>query len=316
MPSLIITKNDTAIFEALQEFPCLSLGFLAELLGKKSVTYTHDNGKTETRYEGFRHRLKLLRKAGYIEVVNSVRPRVGQKNRHNVYALTAKARKLLPASKHGMRRSNNPHHDLGAAFIAASFKLGVIADNRLRYLTSEDILDHQYCPAATRHAEHPFSIPVSYWHGKHVETHKKHDWRPFGIELGGRKILFAGIEYDRDQEGNESDDPTRSSIERHLRMILALLDDGYKAHFGTAKFFVPIVTTSQRRMDTMKRLLLDLTDGKGAERILFQVMPDWDVVQAFPKADGHMLTQQWHRAGYSPLHLLDLVETQEKRAAD
>lgn len=315
MPPLTITKKDLAIFSVLQEFPCLSLPFIAELLGTKARHYPKDKGRVVTLYPYLRARLMLLRKAGYLERVQAVRPHVGQKNRHNVYAITAKARKLQPANKHALRRSNNPHHDLGSSFIAASFKLGVMADSRLRYLTPQDILDHQYCPEMTRQAEHPFLIPVRYWHGKYVETAKKHDWRPFGVSLPlsdgkERKILFAGIEYDRDSEGNRTDDPARSSIERHLRMILALLDSGYKDHFGTAKFFVPIVTTGP--IERWKQTLLDLTNDRGSKHILFQTMPDWDTVQAFPKADGHMLMQKWHRAGHPDLDLLELIGAKEK----
>lgn len=310
MNTLRITKNDLAVFGILQEFPCLSLPFIAELLGKKPCICPGDYDRPVIRYS-IRKRLRELTDAGYLEVVEAVRPHLGQKNRHNVYALTAKARKLLPADKHALRRTNNPHHDLGSCFAAASFKLGAMADPNLRYIPARQFLDFPYCPDTTRQAEHPFAIPVRYWHGKYVEGTKRHDWTPFGIQLvGGKKLLFAGIEYDRDSEGSRSNDPDRSSIEKHLRKILACLDDGYKEHFGTAKLFVPIVTTGV--VERWEQTLLDLTDGKGHERILLRHMPDWDVAQEFPKADGHMLTQPWQRAGYPDLDLLEPLGAKEK----
>lgn len=302
---LTITKNDLDIFAVLQEFPCLSLPFIAELLGKTPCVYPRPDGRVIVRYQYLRARLTVLREAGYLEVVEPVRPHVGQKNRHNVYALTAKARKLLPNEPLRMRRTNNPHHDLGSCFIAASFKLGVIADERLTYITPLEVLSHEYCPVVTREADHPFTIPVRYWHGKYIKTTKRHDWRPFGISYGGKKLLFAGIEFDRDNEGNESEDPERSSVEHHLRTILALLDTGYKKHFGTAKFFVPIVTTGpiERWISTLNKL----TESKGAERILFRHLSDWETAEVFPPATGHMLTGEWHRAGHPPLDLMELL---------
>lgn len=311
---LTLTSKHRAILAVLQEFPCLSLPFIGELTGHKARVSTPTEGNPVVRYHYLRRFLiPTLRAEGYIELVDAVRPHVGQKNRHNVYALTAKARKLIPADPHRMRRTNNPHHDLGACFVAASFKLGVMADPRLTYITPEQFLEAPYCPVSYKD-EAPFSIPVRYWHGKYVDTSRRHDWRPFGIAFGGKKILFAGIEYDRDQEGKASDDPERSSIERHLRTILALLETGYKEHFGTAKLFVPVVTTGP--IERWTSTLMDLTDDKGAERILFRHMPDWNVSEVFPEANGHMLTGPWQRAGYPPLDLLELLGAKEKAATE
>lgn len=318
MKSLTITQNDIAIFEVLQEFPCLSLPFIAELLGKKAYLYPGPNGKMVTRYAGFRDRLAELRHAGYLAIRRNLRPRKGQKNRHDVYALAEKGRTVL--ADRGLARpsiglTNQADHDLGAAFIVASMKLGVMADPTLSWITPQQIVAHEYCPQETRVSDNPFAIPVRYMHrDRYVEMVRSHDWWPFGIQSGGRKILFAGIEYDRNTEGLESANAERPSIERHLRTVLAMLESGYEAHFGTSKFFVLFVFDKVERMQQAMELLMKYTDYKGSKHILFKHMPDWDITQEFPKADGHMLTEPWHRVGHDDFHVVDAF-TQEKRAA-
>lgn len=307
-PALSLTTNDIEIFQVLQEYPALSLPFIGELVGYKPHIKKLNNNRLDIRYQYLRQRLRDLRKAGYLRWPVNTRPRKGQINRPAVYTLLPSARQEL-ARRHLyaplFKLTNNINHDLGSCFIVASFKLGTMERDDLRFIPPQEILAHEYCPPGTRQAEHPFAIPVKYWHReRYVETLKRHDWAPFGIEHNGRKILFAGIEYDRDTEGSESADPERSSVERHLRMVLALLDGGYKSHYGTKKFFVPIVTTTIARMEQMKQQLLSLTEGKGSPHILFRVMTDWETEGVFPKADGHMLTVPWGRAGHAPFDIL------------
>lgn len=317
MKSLTITPNDIAVFEVVQEFPCLSLPFIAELLGIKPKERRYGN-KVELRYEGFRHRLALLRQSGYLSIRRNLRPRKGQKNRHDVFALTEKSHALL-AERHLAKPSigltNQADHDVGAAFIVASMKLGVMADPALRWITPQQIVAHEYCPQETRMSDNPFAIPVKYMHrDRYVEMVRSHDWWPFGIQCAGRKILFAGIEYDRNTEGLESANAERPSIERHLRTVLAMLESGYEAHFGTSKFFVLFVFDKVERMRQAMELLQKYTDHKGSKHILFKHMPDWDITQEFPKADGHMLTEPWHRVGYEDFHIVDAFQIKKEAA--
>jgi hypothetical protein len=319
----LITDNDVNVFLVLQEFPCLPLHFIAALLGKEPSTYQHKNGDSRTRYQYFRNRLAELRRAGYIKVLKNLRPRKGQKNRYDVYALDVKGRQELDArrlARPSMRLTNNSNHDLGSYLIAASFKLATMEDDRLGYILPQAIIDHKDCPPATKADAFPFIIPVKYWHrDRYVGTSKKHDYWPIGITFSTptRKTrIRINIEYDRDTEGRESADAERSSMERHLRMILALLDDGYyKKHFGIPSFYVAIVSTTRERAEAWRQTLLTITKGKGHHLILFGVEPDWDTTQEYPKPDGHMLAQVWKRAGYTDLNMLEELGVHEKRAA-
>jgi hypothetical protein len=154
------------------------------------------------------------------------------------------------------------------------------------------------------------SIPVSYTHGsEHVTGTKSHDWAPWGIGLKlehgkERRIFFPGLEFDRSTEPLETADARRSSVIRHLLGILALLDGGYRKHFGLPAVFVPFVTIGEGRMRSIMRLLLKLTGGVGSRHILFKYVEDFASYSAFPPATGHMLTEPWERAGFGRYSIL------------
>lgn len=99
-------------------------------------------------------------------------------------------------------------------------------------------------------------------------------------------------------------------------MSLALLDDGfYKQHFGTAKFYIVIFSTTHQRTELWKATLSDITKGKGHERFLFAVLPDWDVTQQYPPATGWALECDYERVGKSNFNILDAIGAKEKEVA-
>ena len=322
-PPPVIGKGDIDLFLLLQDFPYLSLPFIGELLGRKKHVRI-ENGEPRERYETLSDRLARLRHdGGYLRCPIESWPRQGAKKRHAVYALTTKGK--LALKECGLylptyRLGNDFAHAFGSCVVPASFKLGVLANAQLRFIDAKEIIAHGACPAMTRDAQEPFSIPVSFTHNRHtIETTKEHDWAPFGIgykhDKGERKIFFPGIEFDRDSEPLEASDMARSSLTRHLLMILALLDGGYKRQFGLPAVFVPIVTIGEVRMRSIMKLLLKLTDGKGSKHILFKHIPDFASYENFPPATGHMLTEPWERAGYEPLDILEVLGPKEKTAS-
>lgn len=306
-PPLFLHQRDIELFALLQEFPYLPLPYIGELLGYDRKTYLQD-GRPVVRYPSLRQRLARLRKdGGYLKCPAESWQAANARYKPAVYALTQKAKDEL--KRRGLYRpsiklGNDFAHDFGSCLVPASFKLGVQANPRLRYIDAREIMAHPKCPEETKDAPEPFVIPITYFHRNiRIETHKEHDWQPFGVayqlEDGKeRKILFPGHEFDRDSEGNESPNPKRSSLERHLRIILALLDHGYEKHFGTGRFFVPFITIGEPRMRSAIRTVLKLTDGKGSKHILFKYVDDFASFASFPPATGHMLTVPWERAGH------------------
>ena len=56
-------------------------------------------------------------------------------------------------------------------------------------------------------------------------------------------------------------------------------------------------------MQSMMKLVNRITDGKGSNIFLFKTFPAFTSYENPPAPTGHMLTEPWHRVGYSPLFL-------------
>src|ERR1700674_338636 len=135
------------------------------------------------------------------------------------------------------------------------------------------------------------------------------DGRPFGLERTntntGRSFVFCpGIEADCGTEPVDTSDLDRSSIYKKFAAYRAIAEQGlYRSHFGFPNFFVPIITTTATRMQSMMRLLEKVTGGCGSKMFLFKAFPALTSFEKPPEPGGHMLTEPWHRAGFSPFHL-------------
>lgn len=315
------TERDVEILRLFLEFPYLSAPYVGELLGyqpKPAIC----GGKTIFRYPYLRKRLTRLRKdGGYLKCPAESWRAANSRYRPAVYTLTEKGKALL--RQHGVHDAapslgNDFAHAFGTCLVMASIRIGLHRRSCLRFITPREILDHPACPESTRTAPDPFAIPTRFeYRGRsggtvQADTHKEHDWAPFGIAhaLGGgreRKILFPGIEFDRRTEPLESDRADRASVTRHLLAILALLDGGYRQHFGLQSVYVPIITIGEVRKRSIQRLLLKLTGGQGSERILLKSTTDFASWEAPPPATDHMLSVPWDRAWHPPFDVLNVL---------
>jgi hypothetical protein len=317
MSQVELGPRDLELFALLTEFPYLPLPYIAELLGAPGRTYLQ-RGKSIFRYPGLRARLTRLRKdGGYLRCPPQSWQAANSRYRPAVYALAPKARTVLREHQQPgpvMPLGNDFAHDLGSCLVAASFRIGVSQDARLRFIPAREILAHPACPAPTRASPAPFDIPVTYTHGdRHIVGTKSHDWVPWGIgarltDGRERRIFFPGFEFDRSTEPLETADAGRASLQRHLLSILALLEGGYRAHFGLPAVFVPIITIGEARMRSIMRLVLKLTGGLGSKYILFKHVDDFASFAPFPPATGHILTEPWERVGSGPYSIVSELQ--------
>jgi Replication-relaxation len=200
-------------------------------------------------------------------------------------------------------------HELMVCRIVASIELGGRADPLLRLISWQEILASDRTPQATRTAPRPERIPVAYEiRHEQCRTEICADAFPFGIERsdsGTRSFLFfPGIEADCATEPLDANDAERSSIYKKFAAYRAIVSqDIYRTHFGFPNFFVPFIATSEARMQSMMKLLNRITDGKGSKIFLFKTFPAFTSYEKPPAPTGHMLTEPWHRVGYSPLLL-------------
>ena len=134
------------------------------------------------------------------------------------------------------------------------------------------------------------------------------DAQPFGLErvIDGKRsyLFFPGIEADCATEPLDASDVDRSSIVKKFAAYIAVAEQRiYHSHFGFPNFFVPIITSANTRMQSMMRLLEKITDGRGSKMFLFKTFPAFTSYEKPPAPTGHILTEPWHRVGYSPLFL-------------
>jgi hypothetical protein len=211
---------------------------------------------------------------------------------------------FLPKSYH-----RNFAHELMVAELTASIELGVIASRHIKLVTWPEILGSTSTPTATREADNPHAIPITFSvRDQQIRTHVYADARPFGLQrtIDNRNtyLFFPGIEADCASEPILASDFERSSIYKKFAAYSAIVDQSvYKSHFGFPNFFVPVISTSIARMQSMMSLLGQITEGRGSKIFLFKTFPAFTSFEKRPTPTGHMIKQPWHRVGFAPFFL-------------
>jgi hypothetical protein len=305
--SFRITRNDVDLLDLLQPYKYLPSSYIEAFLDLHPIY--------------LKHRLTVLRHvAKVITIPPSSWHAANARYRPAVYQLTDKGRAVL-ADKGRARRvfatNEDFAHEFGVCLTAASFAIGAREHPALNYYDHEAILASKHCPMNTRLSKTPFQIPITFKYHyevrgqarhKELETYVKHDRMPFGfINASNPKaqMFFPGVEFDRATESLESEDYAATVISKKVQAIEALAkEDGYYAHFGIPNAFIPWVTINEARMRSLMRIVEKVTKGNGSKRHLFTHMPDFASFDAFPPADGSMLTRNWKRVGFDDLNIL------------
>jgi len=232
------------------------------------------------------------------------RPLIYQLDQRGSQVLQERGLPFLAKSLH-----HNFAHELMVAQITASIELGIKANRDIRLITWPEILAHERTPLATRQSSAPTAIAVTYtYRGEQRHDDVYADAQPFGLErqIDGKPsyLFFPGIEADCATEPIDATDAARSSIAKKFAAYMAIAEQGiHRAHFGFPNFFVPFITTNERRMRSMMHLVERLTEGRGSKMFLFKTFPSFTSPEPPPPAGGHMLTMPWQRAGFEPLLL-------------
>lgn len=294
------TERDVEIFKLLVRFRYLPSDYIHAFVGGSEKALSH--------------RLNLLsRKPNlYLQRPHQQRQCADANYRRLIYELDERGRRLLrerglsflPKSYH-----HNFAHELMVAQITASIELGVRADSAVRLITWPEILAHERTPLATREASTPAAIRVSYTlRGERRTDDVFADAAPFGLErrIDGALsyLFFPGIEADCGSEPIDAGDSERASIAKKFAAYMAIAEQNiHRGHFGFPNFFVPFITTTTARLDSMLALLSRMTAGRGSKMLLFKVMPGFASAERPAPATGHMLTEPWQRVGHPSLRL-------------
>lgn len=200
-------------------------------------------------------------------------------------------------------------HELMVCLVAASFELTATVEDSLGFISWRDLLAR--APAEPQRSPNPIAFRVSIsHHERRFVFELKPDGRPFGLECAledGRRraLFFPGIEVDRHTEPLTTFDLQRSSIVKKVLAYREMVATGlYKTQLGMPNMLVPIVTVNAEHMHNMMRLVLSLTNGKGASYLLFKTIPDFVAIDRTIEPDGSVISEPWLRAGHPPFDIL------------
>src|ERR1700730_5244455 len=98
---------------------------------------------------------------------------------------------------------------------------------------------------------------------------------PFAIDYGG-SYRFFGLEAEHTNQVDCGNLRKTSFLKKFLALKYIMDNHLYQSTWRIPNFLTLVVTKSQARIDTMKELILKLTNGKGASYVLFHAIPVMD----------------------------------------
>src|SRR6266851_1569429 len=255
-----LSPHDIAIFTTLARYRYLPVDYIHALVGGNLKHLVH--------------RLNVLCREPNLFLIRPPQQRANANANHRplIYELDERGARVLQERGFEYERTRSPAsfaHELMVCQIMASFELGARATN-LRFITWHDIRGHERLPETTRQSPKPFHIPISITvDGQRLDTHIAADGHPFGIarliddRLG--YYFCPGIEADCGTEPVDASDFARSSICKKFTLYLAVEAQGiHRSHFGFPNFYVPVITTTETRVQSMMDVLSRITGGTGS----------------------------------------------------
>lgn len=294
------TERDIDIFKLLARFHYLPSDYIHAFVGGNQKALIHRLNLLSRKPNLYLSRPQQQRQCADA----NYRPLIYTLDEHGARALRERDLPVPPRSRH------NFVHELMISQITASIELGTRPSSSVRLIQWDEILASPKTPASTRALPMPNAIPVSYrlrgeWRSDQIIA----DARPFGLERmtdGNRSFLFfPGIEADCGTEPVDATDPERSSLAKKFAAYLAIAEQGiHRSHFGFPNFFVPVITTTTARMNSMMALVERLAGTQGSKIFLFKTFPNLISPERPPPAGGRMLSESWQRVGFPPLNLV------------
>jgi hypothetical protein len=309
-----LNERDIEIFRLLNRYRYLRSTHLFVLAGGKS-------------HKRFVERLgHLYHEGGYLDRPSQQWQAINARYMPAVYELGEAGERVLKKqeltragalSPTGMRRLGvvrQYHHELMICDVIASIEIGARADPNLRYISWEEILMSPKMPESTRNAANPLAVPVSVSYAcpprSEITYHSDKPLIPdalFGIEYtvnDQKRYRFFALEADRNTEPAFRGNLQQSS---YLRKILQYREIAarflYNTQWGLPNLLVLNVTTNERHMHNLMRLVNEMTAGKGSSYLLFKTMPSLASLEKAPSPTPDLLTDVWLRAGLGPFHL-------------
>jgi hypothetical protein len=298
-----LTARDIEIFKLLKRYRYLRSTFLYAFVG----------GKHETR---FKERLGALFHDGrYINRPKEQWEFAGSRYAPVVYELDRAGEAVLAQLGTEVKRAIPPHghhqfaHALMISETLASIELGARAGNA-RLMGSDDIIAS--APEATQSQRNPFALPVSITHtfARDRTESAAFSLIPdalFGLAYqerdAGKSYRFFALEAERENRVAASSLKPTSFLKKVLGYRDIAARETHRTQLGTPNLIVLVVTGSQARIETMKKVIMDVTAGKGSSIFLFR--PVSALADAFKAATPatDLFSGSWQRAGHPDFYI-------------
>lgn len=202
-------------------------------------------------------------------------------------------------------RDKSPYdHELVTGMVMAGIKHGVNELDNVELHDWYDLVDYEKMPKTTKFSDSPFKYPYVL---NGVEKYLYPDFTPFVLwyEADGKRkpMCIASLEIDMATEANSPKNyMSRANLKKKFLAYLYLNKTKFfKKHFGFPNWLFLFVTTSETRTENHMKLLLELTNGKGATNILFHTAENPRYMNKTPNPFNYMT--EWKRAGHPPIDL-------------
>lgn len=298
---ILFQERDHTIFDAINYHGPLSVPYLCGLGGDDASLY------------GLKNRLGDLTRAGWLW-------RPGQKFKtiartdYQTYANTPTADDYFLGMDRFQRKSKklsawNLHHETFLAHITASIQLGA-AKHGFEFLKSFPPI----MPVSITDAANLYNKEMRGW--EEVSQSSDKALQPdayFRLRSGDSECAFL-VEADCGNESTYKVDLDQKSWRATILKYRTLIESGaYKKHLGiNCGVLVLLVFNSKSQMEDAQQFLLNNTDGKGANYILWKTWADFHSPLFVPREVNCALYEDpWYRVGtdektklpYEPMYI-------------
>jgi hypothetical protein len=131
----------------------------------------------------------------------------------------------------------------------------------------------------------------------------------FAIDMPGQPYRFFSFEAEHTNRVTSKSSLQQASFLRKFLAIQFITENGlHRKQFGIPHLTHLIVTPTQARIESMKKLVLDITGGRGVPYILFRCTPIGVHAADAPRRP-EIYSEPWERAGYPAISIGDSKAT-------
>jgi hypothetical protein len=297
-----LTERDSEIFKLLERYRYLRSTFIHAFVGGYDKRLIERLG--DLFHEGYLNRPSQQWRAFNARYTPAIYEldELGERclKEHGLSA--GETRSLVSRGRMGANREFA--HAMMISDTLASIELGARTTSGARFISWRDILSK--APQATKDARNPFSIPVSIAHAFPTGSTQtaKFSLVPdalFGLEYAdsGKKLYrFFALEAERANRVYCNNLYQTSWLKKVLAYRQIIANKTYHSHFGLPNLMVMVVTPTPAKIETMKRLIMQVTQDRGSTQFLFKSIPVLGCGSSAPEPTAELFTGAWSRAGH------------------